>query len=75
MIIKKTLPVLLTSAAMLLSASPSSLHVTNLVTKVEAATVSVPYVKPEVIQEQWAVGDYVDSVGNVVKDAVKNVGF
>lgn len=60
---------------MLLSASPSSLHVTNLVTKVEAATVSVPYVKPEVIQEQWAVGDYVDSVGNVVKDAVKNVGF
>ncbi|KYD24424.1 hypothetical protein [Geobacillus sp. B4113_201601] len=71
---KKALPILLTSA-MLFGSAPSSVPIPNLVSKVEAATVSVPYVKPEIIQEQWAVGDYVDSIGNVVKDAAENVGF
>ncbi|WP_027410356.1 hypothetical protein [Anoxybacteroides tepidamans] len=39
------------------------------------AAVNVPYVKPEIIQEQWAIGDYVNSIGQVFEDAARNVGF
>ncbi|KYD24419.1 hypothetical protein ACPVTF_05145 [Geobacillus icigianus] len=69
---KKALPILLTSA-MLFGSAPSSVPIPNLVSKVEAATVSVPYVKPEIIEPKWVTGNIEGGGGGTIQ--IESVGF